>query len=286
MARSKRHHYIPQSFQNRFCRPDGKLWYAQRVDAQKFSLYERTPFGCFWSSNLNTTMVDGKPSDELEREFWGNVDNTMADFVRWVDDSFSMSIPPKLLGQDLRYFGLFFALIARRSPDATELPNADEVGEQYQTQIKKMMQEMGHEAKPKYDDKNWLRQIGRDILARAKAEYPTLVVEALGNYSVRWAIPEKRASFILGSKNVYRAYNGGSGHLEDPRTELFWPLSPKLALVMLQIPDRSFPMVVPARTEMVREWNLSICAGSSAIGSHSEKLMRSLLGSKLDGGRK
>lgn len=282
MARSKRHHYISQSFQDRFCRTDGRIWYAERNDDGEFSLFDRTPYGCFWKPNLNTTMVDDRPSDELETGFWGDVDDQVAKFLQLVDRSFEDGRPPVLEGESLVRLKELITSVARRAPDATDLPDADELGEQFRSNISYLSREAGFRYDPKYDDRTWLRQTGRSILASAKAEYPKMVLEALQEYSVRWAVLEGKSSFILGSKSVYRAHGDrGSGHLADPKTELYWPIAPKLALVLLRPPSRDFPLVLRGSTQMVREWNMSICRESACVASHSKSLLVSLLGRRL-----
>ena len=283
MGRSKRHHYIAESFQNRFCEIPRQLWYAERNDLGTYTLEQRSPYGCFWARNMNTILVDGAPSGLLEKEFWGAVDQDVGDLLEWIDASFAAGVAPRIEGQALQDFKKLFAVVARRSPDATDLPDAAEVGSEYHGMLQSYFEDIGEKLLPKHSDPNWLKQNGRAILAKAKASFPGLVVEALHDYSVRWAVPGGKASFVLGSKAVYRAHGaGGTGHLADPLTELYWPVGPKLALVLLRLPHDNFPMVTELTQIRVRRWNEAICKESIAVGSHSRKLLASLLGRRLE----
>lgn len=280
--RSKRHHYIAQSFQSRFCEQPDSIWYAERNQFGEFSLDQRSPFGCFWVKNLNTILVEDTPSDVLEKQFWGAVDQDLSHFLNRVDASFSSGNAPKIQGKALEDFKILFAVVARRSPDSSDLPEAVEVGCEYYEKLKTAFVETGHTMLAKHHDPIWHRQNGRAILAKAKASYPRLVVDALRDYSVRWAIPEGSSAFVLGSKFVYRAHGkGGSGHLEDPLTELYWPVSPKLALVLLRLPNKDFPMVTRLSQQRVRLWNEAICRDSIAVASHSKRLISSLFSERL-----
>lgn len=283
MGRSKRHHYIAESFQERFCTTPNSLWYAERNGAEQYKLERRSPFGCFWVRNLNTILVDDTPSDLLEKQFWGAVDQDVNDLLQDVDATFDSGNAPHIEGKALQDFKKLFAVVARRSPDATNMPGSTEVGDQYHEMLRDFFLESGHKLRPKHSDQIWLKQSGRAILAKAKASFPELVFEALNDYSVRWVVPEGNASFVLGSKSVYRAHGkSGSGHLNDPLTELYWPVSPKLALVLIRLPYRDFPLVTILPQQKVRSWNEAICKESVAIASHSKRLLVSLLAGRLE----
>ena len=276
--RSRRHHYVAESFQKRFCSNANKLGYAERNTAGKIVLEERTPKGCFWEANLNTTLENDTPSDKLEKGFWWALDQDVSELLAEIDQIFASGKIPTIEGEALDQFKLMFATIARRSPDASALPSPVDIGLKYQQKLKSYFQAHGIHGQPKHEDPVWLRQNGRSILAKAKASSPKMVIGALREYVVRWAVPEGKSSFILGSKSVYRAHGGGgSGHLDDPKTQLYWPISPKLALVLLRAPSTQFPMVSSLPTHQVRAWNQNICKTSYSCGSHSQALLRSLL---------
>lgn len=274
MARSKRHHYIPEVLQKRFCKEGGKLWYAKN-ESKLLTFELLTPRGCFWERNLNTTMVDEKPSDRLETDFWKVVDDHLTDLLDETELAFRKGLKPVFRGQPLASLRELIVCMMRRAPDATDLPDAKKVGIEVEERIAEVFDEQGMARDDRSEDTVWLRQNGRHILASIKVTRPEKVLATLSVYSAVWAVAEQRSSFILGSRMVYRASNGGTGHLDDPNTELFWPVSPKRAIVFLRKPH-NMPDIMPLGKDGVREWNEHIFEQSAAIASHSEALLRSL----------
>ena len=276
--RSKRHHFVAQSIQRRFYdKSIDKIWYSEKTETGFSEIEARTSYGCFWASNLNTTLVEDKPDDPLERGHWKTIDDYFDVFLKEVDQAFDHSKPLLLVDGRLDAFKEHFIYLAKRSPDSTDLPSADEMGEVYQAKIKAYAKQNGLDLLGKYDDPIWLRQNGRAILAESKASYSELVVKSLEDYSMCWAVPRGNSSFLLGSRNVYRAGNKSSGHLDDPNTELFWPVSPKLALVLVRLPTSDFPRIGLLDQAIVRGWNEEIRNSSQSVASHSSQLLKSLL---------
>jgi hypothetical protein len=121
-----------------------------------------------------------------------------------------------------------------------------------------------------------LKKLGRTVRVTAIVERMPLMQAALEEFEVRWAVSEGRSSFVLSDLIAYRIGNGGSNGLINPNAEIWMPISPKIALVLLRDPMRKIPYRVTETTKHIREINEYAAANSNKIASHSERLLLSL----------
>jgi len=99
----------------------------------------------------------------------------------------------------------------------------------------------------------------------------------MADFVPRWAVIEGKNSFILSSLIAYRIGNGGHNGLANPNMEIWMPIAPKYAIVMLQDPEGKITHRVSEPRVHVRKVNEFAVRNSSYVASHSHKLLRSLV---------
>ncbi len=127
-------------------------------------------------------------------------------------------------------------------------------------------------------DKRKLISLGRDIRVRGMTTRLPRAEAELRNFHARIAVSSGAHSFILHGRMIYRIGNGGSNGLASPTCELWLPISPKRAIILLRDPNGKVPIVCPVGREQMRELNLHALSLDCDLASHSEKLFFSLIG--------
>lgn len=125
-------------------------------------------------------------------------------------------------------------------------------------------------------DPKKLRAIGRTIRVSAQTSNSDAVHELLKRFSVRYVFAEK-SSFVLSDLMVYRIGNGGSNGIGNPNVELWLPLSPKFAMVLLRDDEGMIPLISGIGRQKMREINSFAVRNGSQVGSNSYELLASLL---------
>lgn len=120
--RTKRHHFLPQVLQRQFLNGNGQIWYAEKGDDGRFSPPEpRNTRSTFQIKDYYTVMSDGTPSDVVEREFYGAIDNYLGHLLQGIFDVFEQGGTPTFSGDSLHALRLFFYETIKRSPEFTRL---------------------------------------------------------------------------------------------------------------------------------------------------------------------
>ena len=122
-----------------------------------------------------------------------------------------------------------------------------------------------------------LQDKGRDIRVTATLKNSTRINEALSEFVPRWAVSETKHSYILASRMVYRIGNGESNGLINPNMEMWMPITPKIALVLLRDPENKIPHRVVDTPVHIRRVNEYAVKNSFEVASHSEALLKSLV---------
>lgn len=110
-----------------------------------------------------------------------------------------------------------------------------------------------------------LKQISQHVISNAIAREPTKILNELRDFEAKWIIAPQRRSFIGGSRMVLIVGNGGSGRLDDPKTELLLAVSPSRMIALTR--NKTVPLLNSAPTAWVREKNLLSCELSSEVAS-------------------
>jgi hypothetical protein len=282
MARSKRHHYVPQALQKYFCNEFGQIWYAKRATlSEQFGKMEpRNTASAFKERNFYTVLSElDKPSDEVEREFYGTVDDQVGKTISEVVAIVNQSYAPQFSGEPLESFKNLVLALHRRSIDITKNHSELEIGQDI---IKSTLADASvrfgltveqASEQIRFPDP---KQLGRNVRVRAQTVRPDIALQALAPYGVATIVAEGRSSFILGSRMIYRISNGTTDPLGSKNVELWFPVTPRICLVLhaLDVVTRK-PVVWPGNK--VREVNEHIVSRCHEVGSHSDRLLLSLL---------
>lgn len=277
--RAKDHHIVPQALQRHFT-IDGdpkRIWRSKMEDGLFPAPKKKRIETCFFGRNQYTIIENGKPSDQVEREYYGNIDDFLGQFIPAVITAFQNRRIPILSTDTLVSIRQVVVAMAKRTPDIR--PEHDDVAlgrelieatlHAYPSGAAKLKQEL--------EDERRLRALGTDIRVRATIPLGEMTESVLGEFVPRWSVSHTKSSYILSSLMVYRIGNGGSNGLANPNAEMWMPISPKVALVLLRDPNNAIPPVVPATTGHIRSINEFAVRNSREVASHSLELLTSLL---------
>lgn len=282
MGRSKRHHYVPQVLQKYFCSEEGKIWYSNRTSlTEQFSKPEaRNTRSAFQQRNFYTVLSsEDESSDEVERKFYGVVDDQLGKTIAEVISFLSRGQAPQFIGQALESFKNLVLSLHRRSIDLTYKLDELKIGQSIiENTVADASEDYGLSRDEVISELRLpdAKQLGRDIRVRAQTARPDLELEALATYQVATIVAEGNSSFVLGSRMVYRISNGTSDSLGSKNVELWFPISPKYCLVLHTL-DEVDAKIITCPIRKIREVNEYIVSNCHEIGSHSEKLLLSLL---------
>lgn len=280
--RSKDHHIVPKALRKQFATEGEKIWYSERGDDGSFSAPElRNIKSTFWRRNYYTVLDQGAPSDVVERKFYGSLDDYLGKVIPDVLAAFERGEVPVFSGEALDTIRLAALEMMKRTPDFHQSKSDEEIGIEF---VKTMLAKLDHDASDArrqellsiLSDSQKLVALGRDIRVRGTIRPMERVIEALDDFTVRWAKCETKHSFLLSSLIGYRIGNGGSNGFANPDMEFWMPISPKVALVLLRDPGSSVPHVTIERPSHVREVNEFAARNSAQIASHSQLLLESI----------
>ena len=121
-----------------------------------------------------------------------------------------------------------------------------------------------------------LLKLGRTVRVKSITQEMRNANSILEEFDARWAITDEKCSFVLSELIAYRIGNGEPNGLKFPNAEIWMPISPKIALVLVRDPHRRIPLRSIENPKHVREINEYAIANSNRIASHSERLLLSL----------
>ena len=284
--RAKRHHIVPQILQKQFgIRDDERhIWRTKRDEGSKrFQALERKLIKkAFVINDYYTVLENDQRSDVIERKFYGPIDDYLGNLLPQVLQILEAGDIPDFSSEALESIRQVVMHMAKRTPDFLEEHNDIEMGREL---VKDTLKYGSGEIPVSYRKEleadlintARLKDIGRDIRVKATLENSTRINDVLSEFVPRWAISQTKHSYILASRMVYRIGNGASNGLINPNMEIWMPISPKIALVLLRDPDNNIPHVfidTPARIRRVNEYAVK---NSFEVASHSEALLKSLL---------
>ena len=285
--RSKKHHIVPKVLQKYFASQEGYIWYSERGPDNRFEApYLQKIDKAFVMNNYYTVGSGNKLSDIVERKFYGNIDNYLGGMLPKVVAAFAENEIPTFEGEalvELRH--VVFEMI-KRTPEFIKSNDDTEIGKSVlESRFKALNENTDHDRISKLNailgkNPNFVRETERDIRVRATINRSKKVEAALKSLSVRWATCDSRHSFILTSMMVYRTGNGGANGIANPNFEIWMPLSPKVALVLLRDDQNLIPIKNTDGRDHIREVNLFAAANSRQIASHSKELIESIIGRK------
>ena len=285
--RRKKHHFVPKVLQKAFEAEERRIWYAERGSDGIFTSPEvRNTDSTFKVRDLYTIVdVHGEPSDAVERLFYGEIDDYLGKMIPHALDMFSRREAPEFSGDSLDILKRVVFQLIKRTPDFSIGADEVEVGKRYFADVIRRLEKSGNKEllerihKLSRND-SAVKKFGRSIRVQGMIQEVDSVNHMLKEFVARWAVIHGKASFILSSQIAYRIGNGGSNGIKNPKMEIWLPISPKHALVLLRDPNNQVPLVVNEIDAHVRLVNEYAVENSSSIASHSERLLLSLLGRK------
>ncbi|WP_300396053.1 DUF4238 domain-containing protein [Henriciella sp.] len=284
--RAKNHHIVPKVLQRQFGIEGDplKIWRAKKDQLGTYSAPKRKPIEkTFVIRDYNTILEDEQRSDRIERAFYAKLDDFLGRILPQTIEILDRGEIPDFSDESLDSLRKTAMHMAKRTPDFLQDHDDFELGKELvEDTLRAMPDDVPVEQRQKLEaelsNEARLRDRGRHIRVAATINDSQRVVETLSEFVPRWAISETKHSFILASRMVYRIGNGGSNGLSNPNMEMWMPICPKIALVLVRDIRNGIPHRNVASPEKIRQINQYAAKNSHEIASHSEKLLKSLVG--------
>jgi hypothetical protein len=283
--RSKQHHFVPKVLQKQFLAEDNRIWFSERNQEGSFSAPEQRNINkTFRIRNYYTTLENDFPSDSVEKSYYGQIDNFLGEALPQILDLVENRIPPQISPDTLTDIREIVLAMTKRTPDSSvDLGSDLSIGRDLVEQQLKAVRKLGvPELESPYqkilEDPVQLQNRGRDIRVRSAIQPSPLCDESLRDFSIRWVVSGTHHSFILSSRMTFWIGNGGPNGFVNPHLEIWFPLSPKVSLVLLRDPSNQFPSITVNSSSHIRELNEYAARNSNQIASHSKRLLESITG--------
>lgn len=284
--RAKKHHYVPQCLQRRFSFDGGnRIFYAERKDEKFGDIQPKYIHQAFYKKNYYTVTSDFGKEDFYEKEYYGRADSSLGRILNDTDEIFANRKIPDFGPEVTKVLRRIFIDLVRRTPDIHKFHFGSD-----EAIAHSIIEELANEV-PSPEDESLLEQLndtdnlrkhGRDIrMVATTGPFSPDAMAVLDEYHAVWAISSTKASFILPSYMIYRIGNGGSNGLANPEAEMWFPVHPQRAIVLIRNHDQRIPLANYISREKVREVNETAIRECLAVGSHSPELLCSLLGQKV-----
>lgn len=283
--RAIRHHIVPQVLQRQFSIEGDtqRIWRTKRdkVSDSYRPLELKLIRKAFVINDHYTVLENDQRSDLIEKNFYGPLDDYLGRLLPQIIQTLEGGEVPSFSSEALNSLRQMVMHMAMRTPDFTNKYSDVELGRQLVEDFlehdlvkndnlyyRKFRAELNNTAR--------LKERGRDIRVTATLNISTRTNEVLSKFVPRWAISQTRHSYILASRIVYRIGNGGSNGLMNPSMEMWMPITPKIALVLLRDPKRRIPHIVRDNPNHIRQINEYAVKYSFEVASHSRELLKSL----------
>ena len=284
-SRSRNHHYVPQVLQRQFLAKNQCIWFSERGDDGKYCApYLKNIAKAFFRKDHYTIDINDKPSDIVETDFYGSIDNYLGQLLPQITRYLNSGIPPLFESGALTGLRQTVIAMAKRTPEFTDKFDDQTIGLEFaDTLLTALPEHSGIERThilKTLSDKNSLKKTGRTIRVRATIAPSDKVDTVLEEFSARFVISSSRHSYIISSLLAYIIGNGGPNGLSNPKAEIWMPISPKHVLVLIRDPDNRIPIISEDTTDHIRQVNEFSAHNSKQIASHSQQLLESITGKK------
>ncbi len=283
-GRIKKHHFVPKVLQKPFRSEGDHIWYACRGENGRFGdVEDRNIESTFRLRDLYTVLDnDDTLSDEVERSFYGHIDNYLGKIIPDLLAAFERNEVPTFSDKALESLQRVTYEMIKRTPDFTRSYDDLEIGREFIEDVLKALEaqpdaELQRKFTQVLSDEASLRKQGRSIRVKGMIRKSEKVSEAMKDLVVRWAVIEGKQSFVLSSLVAYRIGNGGPNGLSNPSVEIWMPIAPKYAVVLVRDPNNKIPLRVTEDRDHVRRVNEYAIRNSAFVASHSDRLLKSLV---------
>ncbi len=282
-GRIRKHHFVPKILQKAFRFEGDRVWYTERQPAGRYKRPEqRNIEKTFRLEDFYTIDVNGEQSDIVEKNFYGSIDDYLGKVLPSVFSAFDEGATPTFEGEALNSLRKVVLELIKRTPHFTK--NYDDASIGREIVAKEIAHYELHDpenpqlnrARADLQDHEVLLKLGRTVRVTSVTKEMKNANSLLEEFDVRWAITDGRCAFILSELIAYRIGNGEPNGLKFPNAEIWMPISPRIALVLVRDPHKRIPLRCMENARHVREINEYAAANSNRIASHSERLLLSL----------
>lgn len=282
-GRAKQHHFLPQGLQRHFCNQKGQLWYSEKKADGHFTEPEaRNTRSTFKRRDYYTVLEKGLLSDKVETGFYAPIDDYLANFIAQVHSAFDAGSVPIIKGDALTSIRKVIYHLVVRTPHFADRYDDYEIGLGVLDGVMADAKQANLSSadisalEDEFLSEAFIRNVGRSVRVRGQAAPSEEIDAELETFSLRFAISKSKHSFVLSSQTAYRIGNGGRNGMSNPDMEVWLPISPKRALIMMRDPNGVVPLVVNEPRDHIRQVNEYAVRNSDQVGSHSKKLLLSL----------
>lgn len=278
-TRSKNHHYLAEGFQKRFIEGFEALYYAKRDAQGKFGGVEaRNPKKIFSKRNHNTRYENGNPTDIVERGLYSTVDDYLCKLIDELRPLVRRREKFNISDETNFTLRIIFIEMMRRVPEFqkdfpsnyfSELTN---IGAKLIAGFPEREGEIRNAIEERFRDPHGLQNASLET----RTSFPENILNGMEGMRFRFALLPKNAMFILSSNMIQRLSNGGTGSLDHPKTELWFPIDPHIAIVAVRV-DQHFPQFVELDRKFAKGFNNLAVGRSDEIASPNQKLLSALI---------
>jgi hypothetical protein len=228
-------------------------------------------------------LKDGKLSDVVEKSFYEKQDDYLGKILREVHSALDLRTVPVFSGEALSTIRSVVLHLIKRNPNFTKDLNDEAIGLEVTEKTLSIIDKFGDpygekdRLNARLKNSKELKHVGRTVRVPAQLTVSGAIDEALQDFRVRWVLLSGKSSFILPGIGAYRIGNGGPNGFNNPDFEIWLPISPKRALVLVRDPKEKIPNIFVATRDHVRKVNKYGASQSTQIASHSQQLLKSLI---------
>lgn len=277
-----RHHYVPQCLIRNFCDDSGHVWFSERDDSGLYKPPEqRNTKSVFCANYYYAIDLEGRPSDYIEKNFYQKIDDRLAKLIDRYLACAENGVLDISRAEEVETANLLFHLITRGPRYTSSYIDGDiELGRQLFNEIllaADIDDAESLDALEALKNRDRLKKAGRNIRVKVQASPPKEAKPYLEDLCVKIARSSGKHSFIISDLPVFRLGNGGRNGLLNDKVEIWLPIAPKVAIVMLRKEFSMIPNFHEIRRDKMRQLNDYVVRNASGIASHSGVLVEALL---------
>jgi hypothetical protein len=276
MTVPKKQHFVPQMLLNGFTDGAGWLHWTRTQDPV---IRRARPAELFHKNHFYSTVSAAGVKDPLMERFLSLLEQEAAQIIRVILADVRAGRIPDLSPDQRSIWHFFFLVQWRRTPENQKSCTSD-------AEATKMLHDILDEVREKLPEKaseiealsqpeaveRTIRNVRVQSLLRLSTEVMS-VLERRGISILRITNPKK--SFIIGSRPVVKLTSPGRTDLNDPRVEMWLPISSDIAVGAGQ-GDGAVSVFMLGDGRPVRQLNEAIAAQSGTVAAGSPALVRSI----------
>lgn len=279
MPEYKNHHYVPQHILNNFKNYENQFFYYNKNKSHK-PIEHRNTEKVFCENYLYSYETrDGNKSSEVEFNYFKTLDTNVATIVQSIVECVRLNNYPNLSSEQKNTWNEFFLKQQVRSPERLNSPELQaNIDETYKNTKDKIYERLSPSLKTLIDSDEFKTRLQLETKVKSLESNLSSSMDILnerGLYFARITSPNK--SFVIGSQPLVRIGNQGSNRLDDPMTELWYPISHDIAVSIGSYKEKEKIFTLTSKeSKLIRTINLEITKRSNEIAGKSLALISSL----------